>query len=335
MRKLTLLLAAATALGIPATAMAVPKLAVASKGTATTLTFTQRATDAQPASITAYAPSGYRLDASAPAGTLLGNASGQFFARDAGASATRVTGTVRTVAPSSQKNNSCAAGTHAAVWMLSLRGTSLALDVPVFVDPTSGDERTRGALKIVLCLGPSDVAPGTAGRSPGGAQLLRLSFTVRGPLTPPVGTALWKAITIPYAAGTGKPNTGAMVETRAFVGPGAVTAQARVVNARRRLAQISGVVTSAGQRLPFATVRILVNGRTRFTAVTDRTGHYSLTRKLPSRHASVRAKAVVGTRDVTSTGCSGGPLLRGVACVSATTNPFSALSRVLRLRFRF
>ena len=102
------------------------------------------------------------------------------------------------------------------------------------VDATAGAEAALGSYKLVVCLPPDDVPPGTPGRATNGARLLDATFTTNNVFTVPAGAAVWKTITTPYAPAIGRPNPAATVETRAYVAPGAATITSRVTNRARR-----------------------------------------------------------------------------------------------------
>jgi hypothetical protein len=184
-----------------------------------------------------------------------------------------------------------------------------------------------------VCLAPSDVPQGTPGRSPFGAQLLDATFTVENVFTVPTGESIWKTITTPYAAGTGAPNVAGTVETRSFVGVGALTIASRVTSKVRRTLRLTGRVSQAGNAVAAAQVTILVNGKARFRARSNAGGNYGLTLKKTGKKTTTtfQARVNVAERDITSSGCAS-PTLPGVACVSATSAPFTALSRKLRVR---
>ena len=222
---------------------------------------------------------------------------------------------------------------HIAVWNLSLSVAGQTINLPVHVDQVTGAEAALGAQKLVVCLAPSDVPQGTPGRSPFGAQLLDATFTVENVFTVPVGQGVWKTITTPYNAGTGIPNAAGTVETRAFVATGGVTISQRVTNKARRVVRLTGRVSQAGSAVVGAQVTILVNGKGSFRARTRAGGNYSLSLKKSGKRTitTFQARVTVAERDITTAGCDT-PSLPGVACVSATSSPFTAVSRRVRVR---
>src|SRR5436190_18287726 len=267
--------AVVTALAFAGNALAVQKLSVAQTATSLTIKVTQAQTDAQPAKITIYVPTGYSINTSAAPGTTIGTTSGSIFARDANIPLP-LSGNV-VVAPPDTNAPGCATGTHLAVWNLALSVAGQAINLPVHVDPTAGAEAALGAYKMVVCLAPADVPQGTPGRSPNGAQLLEANFTVNNVFQVPATESIWKAITTPYAAGTGLPNPAGTVETRALAAEGALTINARVTNKKKRTLRITGKLSQAGAGVAGSQVRLLLNGNaSRFTARSAPTGNYSV-----------------------------------------------------------
>jgi len=155
--------------------------------------------------VTLYVPAGYTLDPSAPPGT----AEGHVFMRiasDVGF------GNLKAVDPAVYENSpqaqACAPGAHAAVWTMHLEFLSAPTEVvPIYIDPTSGDEATLGAYKLQACLPLSIVA--SPGGSPLGSRVraLALEFTR---LTNPTSAAdyVWRAfVSNPDTFGNPNPST--------------------------------------------------------------------------------------------------------------------------------
>lgn len=313
-------------------ALATQKLSVRQSTTSLTIKVSQAQTDAEPARISIYVPSGYSINAAAAPGTKIGSTSGTVFSRDANIPLP-LSGDVIVVPPTTNAPG-CDPVPHIAVWNLALSVAGQTINLPVHVDQLAGAEATLGAYKLVVCLAPDDVPPGTPGRSPNGARLLDATFTVDNVFTVPAGQSIWKAITTPYAAGTGAPNVAGTVETRAYVADGAIRL-AKAVNAKKRLVKFSGSVTQAGAAVAGARVSLLVNGKSAgFTARTNAAGNYSIVlRKTGKKTTSTfQARTTVAERDITSTGCaSPTPGVPG-GCVSATASPFTAVSGKIRIR---
>jgi hypothetical protein len=330
-RLAVLALAGTAALALAGNALATQKLSVSQSTTALTIKVSQAQTDNQPARISIYVPSGYSINTSATPGSRIGSTSGTVFSRDANIPLP-LSGDVVVVPPTTNAPG-CDPVPHIAVWNLALSVAGNTINLPVHVDQLSGAEAALGAYKLVVCLAPDDVPAATPGRSPNGARLLEATFTVNNVFTVPAGTSVWKAITTPYASGTGAPNPAATVETRAFVSNGTVTLR-RQVNAKRRLVKFTGSVVQSGP-VAGARVTMLLNGKaTRFTARTNASGKFSIVlRKTGKKTTSTfQARTTVAERDITSTGCaSPTPGIPG-GCVSATASPFTAVSAKIRIR---
>src|SRR6201989_25525 len=108
--------AGATARAFAGNALAVQKLSVSQTATSLTIKVSQAQTDAQPAKIQIFVPSGYTLNTSAAPGTTIGTTSGSVFARDANIPLP-LSGDV-VVAPPNTAASPCFTGTHMAVWLL-------------------------------------------------------------------------------------------------------------------------------------------------------------------------------------------------------------------------
>jgi len=232
--KLAVLAVTSTAaLALAGNALAVQKLSVSQTASSLTIKVSQAQSDAQPAKITIYVPTGYSINSSAAPGTKIGTTSGSVFARDANIPLP-LSGDV-IVAPPNTNAPGCATGTHLAVWLLALSVAGQNINLPVHVDQTSGAEAALGAYKLVVCLAPADVPQGTPGRSPNGAQLLEAVFTTNNIFTVPAGASVWKTITTPYAPGLPAPNVAGTVEMRSIVSAGTITIRKKVTSVKKRL----------------------------------------------------------------------------------------------------
>jgi hypothetical protein len=331
LRLAVLALAGTAALALAGNALATQRLSVRQTATSLTIKVNQAQSDAQPARIVIYVPTGYTINASAAPGSRVGTTTGSVFARDANIPLP-LSGDV-VVAPPSTNAPGCATGTHLAVWILDLQVAGQRVQIPVHVDPTAGAEAALGSYKLVVCLAPDDVPQGTPGRSPNGARLLEALFTVNNVFTVPAGQAIWKAITTPYAPGVGTPNPAGTVETRSYVSAGTVTIATRVTNRARRTLRVTGRVAQTGAAVAGAQVTLLLNNRARFRARTSAAGNYSIVLRKTGRPTTTtfQARVSVAEREITSTGCAS-PSVPGVACVSATASPFTAVSRRVRIR---
>ena len=333
LRLVTVAAVAVTGLALAGNAFATQKLSVTQSATSLTIRVTQTANDQQPARIQIYVPTGYQLNTSQAPGTNIGTTQGQVFARDQNIPLP-LTGDVIVAKPSDFTTNSCSPGTNQAVWLLQLSVAGQTISIPVYVNSTSGQETALGSARLTVCLAPSDTPQGSPGRSPFGAQLLTAVFTVNNIFTPPVGATRWTSFWTPYASGTGAPNAAGTVESRAFVGPGAVTIAGRVTNKKKHIVKLTGRVTYAGLGLGLTQVRLSVNNKLQASGRTNANGNYSFTLRKTSgkvRTFFFQARAISGERDVTATGCAS-PTQPGVACVSATASAFNVVSGKIKLK---
>jgi hypothetical protein len=328
-----LALAGVAGLAFAGNALATQKLSVSQTSTSLTIKVSQTATDQQPAKITIYVPTGYSINTSAAPGTKIGTTSGNVIARDVGSITLPLAGDV-VVAPPTTNAPGCDPTTHIAVWNLALSVAGQNINLPVHVDQTAGPEAALGPYKLVVCLGAADTPPSAPNHSPNGAQLLDATFTTNNIFTVPAGTSVWKAITTPYAAGTGLPNAAATVETRSIAAPGTVTIAKKITSTKRRTLRLSGNVSQAGAAVAGQQVSILLNGKTSvFKARTTASGNYSITLRKKGRKSTTtfQARVTVGERDVTDTGCAS-PSLPGIPCVSATAGAFTAVSAKIKVK---
>jgi hypothetical protein len=332
LRLAVLAVAGTGALALAGNALATQKLSVRQTTTSLTIKISQAQSDAQPARISIYVPSGYSINTSTAPGTKIGTTTGNVFSRDAGI-ALPLTGDVN-VAPPTTNAPGCDPVPHVTVWVLALSVAGQNINLPVHVDQLAGAQAALGAYKLVVCLGPDDVPSGTPGRSPNGARLLDATFTVDNIFTVPAGQSIWKAITTPYAAGTGAPNVGGTVETRAFVSDGTVTIAGKITSRAKRVLKVTGKVAQAGAALTGAQVTLLLNGKaSQFKARTNGSGSYSLSLRKTGRPSTTtfQARVTVPERDITSSGCAS-PSLPNVPCVSASSSSFTAVSAKIKVR---
>ncbi len=327
LRLAVLALAGTTALALAGNALATQKLSVKQSTTSLTIKVSQAQTDAQPAKVSIYVPSGYSINASAAPGTKIGSTTGTVFSRDANIPLP-LSGDV--VVSASSDAPTCDPVPHLAVWNLALSVAGQSINLPVHVDQLAGAEAALGTYKLVVCLAPDDVPVGTPGRSPNGARLLDATFTVDNIFTVPAGQSIWKTITTPWAGGV--PNVAGTVETRAFVADGTVTL-AKKVNAPKRLVKFTGKVTQAGTAVSGAKVSLLVNGKSAgFNTRTNGSGSYSIVLKKTGKKttSTFQARTTVAERDITSTGCASPTT--AAPCVSATASAFTAVSAKISIR---
>ena len=281
-------IAAALAVGVPVAAAQAPEFTVFTYTTAlgrpadVDLDIALRPQDAAPARIAIYVPQGYALAAPQP-----GAAVGTVETRIALAGQTRtVTGRIVADDPARHVTNACAPGLHASVLLLSLNILGGQLNIPLYVDPTTGPETALGAYRMQVCFA-SPYVPLEQGGAPGAARLVEASLSFPRLLTNPTARGIyrWRALVTPYTVGTATANLAATFELRSLAPlPVSVTLRARY-DARRRQAVITGRFTATGAAVARAPVVVLggtrpANLRVVGIARTNRRGAFTLRRRI-------------------------------------------------------
>jgi hypothetical protein len=163
-RALHFVCAAAASLALAGNALAkTPQLIVSGAqatgaSATTTVQVKEATTDAAPLAISIYMPRGYALNLSHAAGTQIGTARSKIqllgssvdFVIDASGSVLVADKSL----PALQTSATQCTGdpTHAAIWLLHMIAPGQTLDVPVYVDTTTGNEAGFSSAKLVLCL---------------------------------------------------------------------------------------------------------------------------------------------------------------------------------------
>jgi len=353
-RLVTLTAVAAASLGVAANALAkTPQLLVAGAtatgaSAQTIVELREEKTDAAPLRATIYVPPGYTATLTQSAGTQIGTVSGSLQALQISADAIiTAEGTVLTAAPSAYVSNPCVPGMHAAVWLLHVVVSGQTLDVPVYVDPTTGAETAFSSAKLVFCLSnPYAEAQPPSSRATFGGKLIDAKIMLSaGVLTNPstAGSFLWRAAITPWTANGALPNAAGTVETQAIVTvPSALSLKAKVKTVRdtRRIngklrATVSNSVLLSGKLLENlkgvagARVAIFGSGKSAGSATTAGSGAFSKTLKLRKR-TSFKVTATIPTRE---TSCRS-PLPGTSGCVSATMAGYKVGSAAVSARPR-
>ncbi len=290
-----------------------------------------------------YAPTGYGATLNQAFGANIGSVAATAFSYD-----TQLTlpleGTVNTDDPAKHTADACSPGTHAAVWILNLSVSGQTLQVPLYVDATSGAETALGAYRLIICLPPPDVPQGTPGRAAFGAQMLDAQFTVNGVFTTPTtgGTLRWESLFTPYNAGKGTPNAVGTFEARALVSLPVALNVGVAYTKKSRNYTLKGKLSEGGLPVSGVNVSVLSGASaTKLVAVRSGTtaadGSWSAKGKFGAaakKPVYFKATASVKERDFTAQGCQS-PLPATVApagCVSATLSPWTATSTAVRLK---
>jgi hypothetical protein len=163
-----------------------------------------------------YVPTGYQIGTPA-AGTKLGDVTATAAAADLGGAILPLTGELQSVAANPAGAAQCGVAA-AQYWNLHLTAAGQILDVPMYVVTASAGEQSLGyQAKLVVCLPPPDVPPGTPGRAQFGAKLLTASFGASAITEPTAsGDFRWTSLFTPYTPTKGTANAAGTVETQAL-----------------------------------------------------------------------------------------------------------------------
>ena len=290
-----------------------------------------------------YVPHGYGVNVGQPAGTSIGTVDATAFSRD-NSLTLPLSGTVVTDNPANftAQSTSCArTPTSQAVWILNLSVAGNTLQVPLYVNPTTGPEQALGAYKLSICLPPPDVPVGTPGRAFQGAQLLDALITVNGVFTTPTAGALlnWDTLFTPYNPGMGTPNAAGTFEARALV-PLPIILNLQVSYKKKtRTYTLTGRVTEGGLPASGLTVAISRGASAKTlkragSVKTGANGAFKLTGKLrPGKTTFFQASASTLETDYTAKGCqSPATAFAPAGCVNATLSRWSAKSGTVRIK---
>lgn len=333
--RVTVLAAAAlVALAFAGSALASfsPKLVVKHTAAGVNVSVNVANADDPTAKASIYVPAGYTLNPPT-LGAKLGDVTATASAADLGGAVLPLTGELDAISQSSltaaqvQAEQACIGSAQPAViWDLHLTAAGQVLDIPMFILTTSGVETTAGAAKIVVCLPPPDVPPGTPGRAVFGAKLLSASFTTTG-LTAPAssGDYRWTSLWTPYNPGVGTPNAAGSVEVQSIVHQ---PTQAKLTVTKKKLVSFKKVrgkrvkvvktqvrwaasASANGQAVTGATFATTKNGK----AIGGQAGSFVL---LKGQSATLATTATAADQDLAAAGCTPTPIFQGVPCRDAT-----------------
>src|SRR5919201_893917 len=210
---------------------------------------------------------------------------------------------------------------------LQAAGTELA--VPLYIDTvTDPAEATVGKVRLQTCL-PSPYIPQSAGGATFGAKLISATLHIASVFTLPDqnGSYGWTLVGTPYTVGTAVPNAAGTRQARGFVQlPAQLSLKAKV---KRKLATLTGALRVGSAGVAGLKVTLLAGtSRTKLKASGSTTtrsgGAYSFKKKL-RKATFFRARVTAAAR---STTCTGG--VPGIPCASATLNPFTVQSAIVK-----
>ena len=274
------------------------------------------ATTAEVEKVTLYVPAGYGFDISAVPGTPEGHVALRT-ATDIGF------GELKAANPANYVNTpqaqACAPGSGTAVWIMHFDSgffSTQTLTVPIYIDPTTGDETALGAYKLQACL------PLAKRGSPGGWPLgsrvrtLAMEFTR---LTNPTSMALyvWRA----FASNpdvNGNPDPSTTYELRADMPLPAKVSLSGAYDRKHHRARLSGKLTTSAMPIAGVPVALFRRSSAAFgdwvyqTATrTTATGSYSFIRR-------VRKTTTFGVAAGATVGDCNGASVAPIGCTSET-----------------
>jgi hypothetical protein len=331
-----LTLGGATPAGSQPTALGDPELDISSRtGGGRTLTsigvgvssFSSTSPPTLSARVDLSAAEGYTIDLTRPIGVTVGFMIAELV--DAGGtSPTSATGNIVVDDPAKYLTDptaqACAPGTHSAVWLAVLTVLGQNLQLPIFLDRSTGTTGPRYTLRFCP-LWP----PPTGG--PKGIGAINVAMLVDGLITPPTARGLytWSALLSPPAAGSFLPDPSRAAEVRATVPqPQRLTLSARF-DAKKKSAQLTGTFTvlgkpQAGVTVSFVASAIGSDDVSFFGPVrTDKGGRFSIRRTVERS-----TRFTVSVRPQTRA-CSG-PSTAPRGCLNeSVTPPDSAAASVI------
>ena len=283
------------------------------------------------AKVTVYAPKGYTATLNQAAATQIGEAA-SFFS-EAG-SARELDGKVLADDPAKYASDptaqACAPGTHAAAWTLSLGAGADAQQVHLFVDPATGTDADFASYVIQGCFASPDV-PASAGGAPSAAKFLALFVDLPKVFSNPTGrgTYTWRALVMPYVAGTSTQSPGGTVEVHSIVAlPQTLTLKSKY-DAKRHRVVLSGRLLAAGTARAGAEVHLYsgptATGRlTAFATVKTRAdGTFTVTRSI-SKTTYFGAQVLFAT-----TTCKESTIATASCVAESRAPPLPAFARVI------
>jgi hypothetical protein len=296
-----LALAAAAVLAVAGLASATPRLIISG----TTVQLLEDKSDAAPAHVSIYVPTGYTAALTQTPGAQIGTVHADLQALAISPDAIiQADGTVLAADPNTAALQSSGAqctgtGTHTGIWLLHVTVSGTTLDVPVYVDPTSGSATALGVAVLQFCLpDPYDNAP-PATRSAFGAKIINAAMTLNaGVITAPASGGLWRSVITPWNTATPSPNLAGTIEVQSIAAPaGTAKLKTKVKKVgKKHTVTLSGSVSQSGTGVSGATVTLTAAGKKIATLKTSSSGSFSKTFVIKKK-TKYQAKAVVAQRD--------------------------------------
>ncbi len=310
------------------------KLTVTQASTLTTVKASLDPNDDPTASVRIFAPAATQLTTTQAPGATLGPVKAIVKALDLAGADLPLDGQLVVAAPGQVPASTVAActggATPIATWVMVLSAAGQTLQVPTYLVATSGAQAALGPAYIQICLPPPDVPAGTPGRATFGAKVYSAELAINGVFSTATSGA-WIGFWTPYNAGLGTVNAAGTIATPAAIASGAVTLAAKRSG---RGATLAGSVTQGGAPRAGASVTIFAGvkatGLKRLgKAKVGATGKFAFKAKSGTFFRATAA-AAAGTNPAVCTQLSAA--LAPIPCLNATTNGFTAQSKVVKKR---
>jgi len=277
-------------------------------------------------------PSGYAVDLSQPAGTVLGFVSATLYPAT-GAGSAFADGELVVSDPTAYATDkaaqACAPGSHVAVWQTTLSVLGQSFSLPVFID--RGGSTDVGAAAFVLTFCPAWPSSGPPGGVASASVGLYLEDVVAPPTAP--GRYTWSARVAPPVAVSLAPDEARAFEVRSLVpNPHTLILRARH-DAKRKSVVLSGKLTAAGEPeagmdISFSASTDSYSEYTEFGPITTNgSGEFTIRRPI---ERTMQFTASVDTEIGECTAPSSAP----AGCVAQTVSPPSSASTIVRVRER-
>jgi hypothetical protein len=330
-----------------------PKLLVLDRDASVTIEIAHDGLDDPAADFTIYVPRSYVPSFPRP-GNTIGAASARVTAPDLGLAQIELDGTISaragsdTYSPGDARvsladaaSECTGTATHAGFWMVVLRGSGHALELPLFVDAAPLETAPFASATLRACLPPPDVPVGTPGRAPFGSEIARLVMRLDSVLTrPSEGLQRWRMTETEYTTGRGVPNPLDRAETQSLVHlDRLITLRTRRLVATHGVARLElhGRSTIVAAADPTYRLFLGASARTLRRSVELKSRGRALSailklRQTARRHAVyVQARAMVETLGLGPASCEATFSNLEVPCVYATRPGFTATSAVVRV----
>jgi hypothetical protein len=338
--------AVALAFSSSASAAAIsPTLRVSAGGPTLTLnTADQASVSGDPvAKIQFYVPAGFGLKMPA-AGAVIGTATSRALVKDIDPGLEQtLSGDVTSISPTdpsiAYENANCDPSTHMGALLVRFTGQqpqiSQTINVPIFIDATSGTETQFGAIKLVVCMRAPDVSVGAQNRAAFGTKFDTFRVQLEGfKLPAKVGDYRWRSLWTPFTPGTATMNNAGSAEAQSVVHApaGVLTLTAKASNGRVAL---SGLLLIGGKPANAVAVGIASGTlETKLASIgsvkTNGVGKYL---KLTIIHKSrwFQAGATVFGKDLGRGFCQASFGV-GVPCTDATAGDSYIVSRYIQVK---